>query len=102
MNLQPIPSGRRPWQFSLGSLLIAVVFVAIACAAAKCFMMAIQLRNLPLDSPIPFLALLTIPVSLCGAIGILLAHLKAWLAYGVVFDLMLIGIAMLTFPAVHP
>jgi galactitol-specific phosphotransferase system IIC component len=89
MDQQPIPNARQPWQFSLGSQLTAVVFVAIACAAWRYFALSIEPPNLPVKSVLPLSSLYAIPISLCGAIGALRGHLWRWLFYGIVIDIVL-------------
>jgi hypothetical protein len=86
---QPIPARQQTWQFSLGSLMAAVASVALACAAGKYFIVWLHhppLAALPLGPYLGTLSLFAIPVSLCGAVGVLRGQLKSWLAYGVVFS----------------
>jgi hypothetical protein len=91
MDQQPITTTRQPWQFSLGSLLTAVVFVACASAAGR--FVALNDRNpLPIVAPIVFLCFVSIPMLLCGAIGVLRGRLTFWLVYGIVLDFALFGL----------
>ncbi len=93
------PANGQPWQFSLGSLLIAVVFVALACAAGK-FVVSMDHHATPLVEISGILSLFGIPIALCGAVGVLRGHLKAWLAYGAMIDLVLVVTGLLL-PAVN-
>ena len=93
MDQQPATNTRPPWQFSLGSLMAAVAFVASACAAGKYLMGVTDDRPAsPLDYLSRFLMLFAIPVLLCGAIGVLRGKLKFWLAYGVMVATVLWGL----------
>ena len=108
MDQQPVPNARQPWQFSLGSLLIAVVFVALACATTKLLIRVLHLDSppdpwhhpwhhvlSPLDVLIGYLSLMAIPILLCGAIGVLCGRVISWIVFGVG-----IGVALMLFAPV--
>jgi hypothetical protein len=87
-------AGPRPWQFSLRALLIAVVFVALASAAAS-YCAVPTVRDRPPPEPMGvLLALFSVPVFLCGGVGVLRGQLKFWLAYGIVIDMIVIGLVL--------
>ena len=67
-----------------------MAFVALACAAAK-FVSLNRQADQPIIGSIVILCIFSIPVLLCGAIGVLGGRLKSWFAYGVVVGFLLLG-----------
>ena len=98
MDQQPIPARQQPWRFTLASLMAAVVFVGCACAAGRFYMVSIDPGVFPFRPPGAVWSLFTIPVSLSGAVGVLHGELKRYLSYGVMLDLVLFGILLLSLP----
>jgi hypothetical protein len=93
MVQHPQPADRRPWQFSLGALFIAVLFAALTCAAARFVMLTVDDASVnPMSQLMAFFA---IPVLFCGGIGVLRSRLMFWLGYGVALDLLMIGLGVL-------
>jgi hypothetical protein len=96
MNQRSTPVNRQPWPFSLRSLFVATTFVAMTSAAVRHIAVTPEGQW---DSSIdPFgqlMAFFSIPVLLCGCIGVLRGHLKFWLTYGVAIDLIVLGILVL-------
>lgn len=86
MDKQSSPTTRRPWQFSLGSLLLAVVFLALACAAGKYFIDLNGDLEAPPDRMREALSLFAVPILLCAAIGTLFGYLTDWLVLGIVLS----------------
>jgi hypothetical protein len=80
----------RPGQFTLGTLLIAVTFVALACAAAK---RLVDLNGSPFQAMPLLLAALFVPILVCGAIGVLRDKVRFWLSYGLAVDLVVVAVA---------
>jgi hypothetical protein len=93
MHSQSKQTVRRPWQFSLGALLVAVVFMALASAAAKYFVVAADRSSA--DPMGQLLAFFSIPVFLCGGVGVLRGRLGQWLWYGVGIDVVTLGLILL-------
>jgi hypothetical protein len=77
MHSQSKQAVRRPRQFSLGALLVAVVFMALASAASKYFVVAADRSSA--DPMGQLLAFFSIPVFLCGGVGVLRGGLGQWL-----------------------
>jgi hypothetical protein len=75
-------------QFSLRSLFAATALIACACAAVKYIVQ-------PSDPMGGVIAWFSIPVFLCGAIGVLRGRLRFWLGYGIAIDLLVMGFTML-------
>ena len=79
----------RPGQFTLGSLFIATAIVALACVAAR----YVVTPNVEPESR--WLAWLTLPVLLAGAVGVLRRRLGSWLGYGVAIAIAVNALALL-------
>ena len=73
----------RRGQFSLRSLLVAMALVASACAAARYY--ATTWYALKGDDH-RGIAFFSIPIALCGAIGVLRGRLLTWLVIGALID----------------
>jgi mannose/fructose/N-acetylgalactosamine-specific phosphotransferase system component IIC len=70
-----------------------VALVAMASAAV-----AYQVVSLNRGDPNTitfFLSGVSVPVLLCAAVGVIRGHLKNWLVYGVLTDLVLVGLSVL-------
>lgn len=100
MDQQLRPETLQPWRFSLGSLLIAVIFAALACAAARFAVAAwaaawdSDATEISIGLGLPLGA---VPISLCAAIGVLRGRVKSWLGYGVLLALLVVGHATFLF-----
>ncbi|HEX3999989.1 MAG TPA: hypothetical protein VHX65_15665 [Pirellulales bacterium] len=68
----------RPLQFSLGTLLLAITFVAVGSAAGRSSVLAFG----------HFL----IPGLVCGGIGIIRGRLQFWLSYAILLELLILGL----------
>jgi hypothetical protein len=68
MHSQSKQTVRRPGQFSLGALLVAVVFMALVSAASKYFVVATDRSSA--DPMGQLLAFFSIPVFLSGGVGV--------------------------------
>ncbi len=90
MHSESRTTGLRPGQFGLGSLLVAVAFVALACAAAK---RLVDLNGSPFQATPGLLAALFVPIFVCGAIGVLRGKVRFWLTYGLAVDLAVVAVA---------
>jgi hypothetical protein len=80
----------RPGQFTLGTLLIAVTFVGLACAAAK---RLVDLNGSPFQATPQLIVALFLPIFVCGATGVLRGKVRFWLSYGLAVDLFVVAVA---------
>ncbi len=84
---------RRPWQFSLKGMLIAVVLLGFACAAAK-----FALWRGPGEDAHPnakhILSVHSIPILLAGSVGALRERITRWIGYGLLVDLVIICVTV--------
>jgi hypothetical protein len=95
MNSHP-HAATKPWQFSLGAMFIAVAFVALTCAALKCFITAACDPGSLTNPAREVLAFFGIPIGLCGTLGALRGRLVQWLWCGVGIDIVVMGLILLT------
>jgi hypothetical protein len=70
-------------QFRLRSLLVATALIALACAAARYFATTHYALRV---AEYRELAFFSIPVILCGAVGVLRGRLLTWLIIGAAID----------------
>jgi hypothetical protein len=73
-------------QFTLRSLLVATAFIAAACALGR-FIATTR------EPGAQFLAAIWIPLLIFAAVGKLRGRVQSWLAYGVLFDGVVITVA---------
>lgn len=79
----------RPGQFTLRALLVAVAFVAAACAVVQ--------FSRTTDKPLGlFWVALAMPVTVCGAIGAFRGRAMRWIEFALAVEgaLMLLGIVV--------
>ena len=95
MKSQKEPHILRSRQFSLGGLFLAVAFVALACVAAKYFVIGGRYVASSADVAVRVLVFFGVPPSLCGAVGALRGKVVRWLWYGIGIDLMIFGLILL-------
>ncbi len=76
----------RPGQFTLKALFIATAFFAAACALVQFVRVTGGLTGL--------LASLSVPVLVCGAVGVLRGRILFWISYGVLIALGLLLVVM--------
>src|SRR5260221_13301157 len=83
----------RPWKFSLGALFVAVIFMALASAASKYFVVAADRSSAaPMGQ---LLAVFSIPGFLCGGVGVLRAGVWQLLLYGGGIGVVTLGLPIL-------
>ncbi len=74
----------RSRQFSLRSLLVATALIAVACAAGRYYVVT-NYSTKAADYRV--LAVISIPIAISGAIGVLRGRLLNWVIIGALIDL---------------
>jgi hypothetical protein len=77
----------RPWQFSLKAMMTAVSLVALACGAAA--RVALTWNGFARNG-VDILALYSLPVLVCAAIGVLHGRLKRWMFISFMLDILIV------------
>jgi len=94
MAEQSTPTRRGSLQFTLGTLLIVILFVSVACGAAKYIVAWTGSGRSPAASAL-YIGLMLIPGLLCIALGIIRGRARFWLTYAIALDLVIAGLVWL-------
>ena len=83
-----------PLQFSLGTSLLCMAFIAVACGAAKCVFE--KLHGWPISGDfLSGMVMFLIPGLVCGCMGIVRGRIRFWLVYAIALDLLILGLIVL-------